>query len=98
MGLNGYRAELLSIRHDPRDAGDEATVHHPDGLLVVEDGLIVAAGAFEVTAPRFPGLAVQHFPGRIIIPGFVDTHIHYPQIDHIASYGHQLLDWLEQHI
>ncbi|CAN7363427.1 guanine deaminase [Phenylobacterium sp. LjRoot225] len=96
--MNGYRAELLSLPHDPREAGDAARIHHPDGLLVVEDGLIVAAGPFEAVAPRFPGLAVQHFPGKLIVPGFVDTHTHYPQIDRIASYGHQLLDWLEQHI
>jgi guanine deaminase len=98
MALTGYRAELLSIPRDPRDAGDAARVHHPDGLLVVEDGLIAAAGPFELTAPRFPGLPVQSFPGKLIVPGFVDTHTHYPQVDRIASYGHQLLDWLEEHI
>lgn len=97
MQLTGYRAELLSIPHDPRDAGAGAVVHHADGLLVVEDGLIVAAGPFADTAPRYPGLAVEHLPGRLITPGFVDTHIHFPQTDMIASYGLQLLDWLEQH-
>lgn len=98
MPLSGYRAELLSVARDPRDAGAAARVHHPDGLLVVEDGVIVAAGPCEAVAPRFPGLAVQAFPGKLIVPGFVDTHIHYPQVDRIAAYGHQLLDWLEQHI
>jgi guanine deaminase len=98
MTAAGYRAEILSVARDPRDAGDQAIVHHPDGLLVVEDGMIVATGAFAAAAPRFPGLAVQAFPGKLIVPGFVDTHTHYPQIDQIAAYGHQLLDWLEQHI
>ena len=97
-GLNGYRAELLSVPHDPRQAAGEAVVHHADGLLVVENGVIVAVGALADVAPRFPGLAVQHFPGKIIVPGFVDTHIHYPQVDRIASYGRQLLDWLDHHI
>jgi len=78
MPLSGYRAELLSVARDPRDAGAAARVHHPDGLLVVEDGVIVAAGPCEAVAPRFPGLAVQAFPGKLIVPGFVDTHIHYP--------------------
>jgi guanine deaminase len=98
MALTGHRAELLSVPCDPRHAGAEAVVHHPDGLLVVEDGVIVAMGDHAAVAPRFPGLAVQHHPGKLLIPGFVDAHVHYPQTDSIAAYGHQLLDWLEQHI
>ena len=98
MTLAGYRAELLSVPRDPRDAGKEAAIHHPDGLLVVEDGLIVAAGDHAATAPRFPGLTIHDHRGRLIVPGFVDTHVHYPQTDRIAAYGHQLLDWLERHI
>jgi guanine deaminase len=98
MALAGHRAELLSVPRDPRAAGQEAVVHHPDGLLVVEDGIIVAAGDFATTAPRFPGLAVRTYDGKLITPGFVDTHIHYPQTDRIASFGHQLLDWLDRHI
>jgi guanine deaminase len=98
MPLTGYRAELLSVPRDPRTAGAEAVVHHADGLLVVEDGTIAAAGDFAETAARFPGLAVRHYPGKLVTPGFVDTHVHFAQTDSIASYGLQLLDWLEQHI
>jgi guanine deaminase len=98
MTLTGHRAELLSVPHDPRTAGHEAVVHHADGLLVVEDGIILAAGDFAETAPRFPGLALREYPGKLITPGFVDTHIHYPQTDCIAAFGHQLLDWLDRHI
>lgn len=83
---------------DPRLAGDEAVAHYADGLLVVEDGLIVAVGHFADIAPRFPGLDITAFPGKLITPGFVDTHVHYPQTDRIASHGLQLLDWLDQHI
>jgi guanine deaminase len=98
MTLAGYRSELLSVPRDPRDAGAEAVVHHADGLLVVEDGIIVAAGDYAETAPGFPGLAVEEFPGKLITPGFVDTHVHYPQTDRIAAFGLQLLDWLDRHI
>jgi guanine deaminase len=98
MTLAGYRAELLSVPRDPRLAGPDAVVHHADGLLVVEDGVIVAVGDHADLAPRFPGLAVTAWPGKLITPGFVDTHIHYPQTDRIASFGLQLLDWLDQHI
>lgn len=98
MTPTGHRAELLSVPQDPRTAGHEAVVHHADGLLVVEDGIILAAGDFAETAPRFPGLALREYPGKLITPGFVDTHIHYPQTDCIAAFGHQLLDWLDRHI
>ncbi|MFT3965680.1 MAG: guanine deaminase [Sphingobium sp.] len=100
MAPTGYRAELLSVSRDPGKTGTaaEGIMHHPDGLLVVEGGMIAAAGDYDSIAPRFPGIAVEHHPGKLIIPGFVDTHIHYPQTDRIASHGLQLLDWLEKHI
>lgn len=97
-GPTGYRAELLHVPRDPIQAGAEAVVHHPDGLLVVEDGIIIASGAHADVAPRFPGLPTRHYPAKLLVPGFVDTHVHYPQTDRIASHGHQLLQWLEQHI
>ena len=96
--IKGYRAELLSVASDPRACGDAAIDHYADGLLVVEEGVIVAVGDFEALAPRWRGLATEHFPGKLIIPGFVDTHVHYAQVDRIAAHGHRLLDWLERHI
>ena len=98
MTRAGYRAELLSVPRDPRVAGADAAVHHLDGLLVVEDGLVVARGDYAALVPRFPGLAITDHRGKLIVPGFVDCHVHYPQVDCIASYGLQLLDWLEQHV
>ena len=96
MTLRLFRAELLSVAADPRDAPD-AIRHEPDGLLVVEDGLVVERGDYTALAPRFAGLPVERLPG-IVVPGFVDAHVHYPQMDRIASHGEQLLDWLERHI
>ena len=98
MSLRGYRAEILAVPDDPASAGAEAIVHHPDGLLVVEQGHVVACGPFAETAQAFPDLATEHFPGQILVPGFVDSHIHYPQTERIASHGEQLLAWLERHI
>jgi len=97
MTLRAYRAELLSVSADPRDAGGDAVRHEPDGLLVVEDGLVVARGTYAQLAPRFAEVAVETLPG-LVVPGFVDAHVHYPQTDRIASHGEQLLDWLEKHI
>jgi guanine deaminase len=93
--IQTYRAELLSVAHDPRDAGPEAVRHEPDGLLVVEDGVVIARGAYAELAPHYP--APEHLTG-LVVPGFVDAHVHYPQTDRIASYGEQLLDWLDKHI
>ncbi|MFO1014965.1 MAG: guanine deaminase [Caulobacteraceae bacterium] len=82
--VRAYRAAILHMLEE-----DEAEFF-PDGLLVVEDGLIVSVGSY-----RDPGdIPLTHLPGRLITPGFVDTHIHFPQVDVIASHGAQLLDWL----
>ncbi|HZV09641.1 MAG TPA: amidohydrolase family protein, partial [Novosphingobium sp.] len=96
--LTAYRAEILSLAEDPQVAGPAAICHHADGLLVVEGGHVVARGDHAALAPRFPGLAVEDWRGHLLVPGFVDTHVHYPQTDRIASHGLQLLDWLSEHI
>lgn len=96
MTLQGFRGEILSLAHDPAEA-PEALRHDADGLLVVDEGRILARGAFAQVSPRFPGLSVTELDG-LIVPGFIDAHVHYPQLDRIASHGEQLLDWLERHI
>ncbi|TPG47178.1 guanine deaminase [Sphingomonas glacialis] len=96
MSVRGFRGELLLVAHDPRDRAD-AIRHEPDGLLIVEDGIVVARGPYADLAPLYPGVAIEPLPG-LIVPGFIDAHIHYPQMDRIASHGAQLLDWLDRHI
>ncbi|MCE9599863.1 MAG: guanine deaminase [Spirochaetia bacterium] len=68
-----------------------------DGLLVAQDGLIVYSGPWD--SSKVPGApeSVMHFPGKLIVPGFIDTHVHYPQAEMIGAYGEQLLDWLNQY-
>jgi guanine deaminase len=95
MTLTAYRAELLSVPEDP--ASGATPLHHDDGLLVIEDGIVIAFGAYQDLASRYPGLAIERLNG-LVVPGFVDAHIHYPQTDRIAAHGTQLLDWLERHI
>jgi guanine deaminase len=96
--LTAHRGEVLSVPADPLHAGAEAVRHHADGLLVIEDGHVVAFGDHAALAPRYPQASVTHWPGKLIVPGFVDAHIHYPQTDRIASHGDQLLQWLDRHI
>lgn len=99
MTRHAYRAALLHTLDDPsRVPAAEAHAYHPDGMLVVEDGHVAAFGAFADLAPTLPeGTPVEHLPGRLITPGFVDAHVHYPQVDVIAAWGSQLLDWLNTH-
>ena len=99
MSRHAYRAALLHMLDDPcRAPAGEAFAFHEDGLLVVEDGHVTAFGAYTDIAPALPaGTPVTAFPGKLITPGFVDAHIHYPQTDVVAAWGSQLLDWLDTH-
>ncbi|MBV9884871.1 MAG: guanine deaminase [Sphingomonadaceae bacterium] len=95
--MKAFRGEILSVPDDPAHAGAEAIRHHEDGLLVVEDGLVLACGPATELADRFGDVPFEKLEG-LIVPGFVDAHVHYPQIERIASHGEQLMQWLERHI
>ena len=96
-----YRSALL------RFADDGQALYDEDGLLAVAPGAdgrerVVAAGSWQalsqgVLAQAGHGAVVKHLPGRMIAPGFVDTHIHYPQTDVIGSPADGLLPWLENY-
>jgi guanine deaminase len=92
MTVQAFRGEILTVLGDPAQGGEIR--HFPDGLLLVEDGMVVSCGPF-AEPPK--GVVVEPLPG-LIVPGFVDAHVHYPQIDCIASHGEQLMQWLERHI
>jgi guanine deaminase len=91
-----YRAALLHCLADPREVGiEQSHEYFEDGLLVVEDGKVARIGhAAELLPTLAAGTEVVEYPDALITPGFIDTHIHYPQTGMIASYGEQLLDWL----
>lgn len=95
--MKAFRGEILSVPDDPATAGSEAIRHFADGLLVVEEGLVLACGPYAGLAGRFAEAEVETLQG-LIVPGFVDAHVHYPQIGSIASHGEQLMQWLERHI
>ena len=91
-----YRAAILRF-----DADGQA-VYEPDGLLAVGPDaagreVVLAVGDHAALAPRFAGMPVEHLPGRILAPGFVDLHVHFPQIDVIGSPASGLLPWLENY-
>ncbi len=87
------RGDLLDFTADPGWAAPDQAPgvrFRPDHWLLVEAGRVVAVQAQDPDAswPR-----VDH-RGRLLLPGFIDTHVHMPQLDVIASYGTALLDWL----
>lgn len=92
--LTGYRGEVVFFTDDPA-RHPKALHHYPDGVLYVCDGYVVAAGDFETLAPNYPRASIVDHRGGMIVPGFVDTHVHYPQTEMIGAYGEQLLAWLE---
>ncbi|KEA61823.1 Guanine deaminase [Marinobacterium lacunae] len=94
--VKAIRSQLLYFVDDPATAGDSAWIYHADGILWIEDGLIRMAGdAAEVLLQLPSGVEIEHFDHHLVIPGFIDTHIHYPQTEMIAAYGERLLEWLE---
>jgi len=91
--------ELLRapLCHTPADAFREegALVCHEDGGLAVRDGRIAACGDFASVRASFPTAPVTDWHGGMILPGFVDTHVHFPQLRILGGLGRTLLDWLE---
>ena len=92
------RGTFFDLLDDPwKYAGKEheAARFIQDGLLVVKDGIIADFGPYAELAPRYADLPVTHLPDRIILPGLIDGHIHFPQVRVLGAYGNQLLDWLQ---
>jgi guanine deaminase len=93
------RGSILHFLRDPGAEADPAAWEHwDDGALKIVEGRIAAVGpAHQILAARAGGDVVHDHSGKLIVPGFVDTHVHYAQVDVIASYGRQLLDWLNDY-
>ena len=91
------RGDLLDFTAEPAwgDVHPAGVRWRPDHWLLAEDGCIV--GAQPGHQPPGDDWTKHEYPGRLILPGFIDTHVHSPQLDVIASYGTELLDWLDTH-
>jgi guanine deaminase len=95
QSVKAYRAAILHSIADPAVVGVEQSYEYfEDGVLVIENGQVANVGPAEQVLATLNGVEVIEYSNALITPGFIDTHIHYPQTGMIASYGEQLLDWL----
>ena len=99
MSTKAIRGDFLHCLADPGPDGDTAAWEClRDGILLVRDGHIEALQpAATLLSQLGPDIGIDDWRGHLIVPGFIDCHVHYPQVDVMASYGTQLLDWLERY-
>lgn len=93
-----YRGSILHFLSDPAIDGPAAYEFFEDGALVVDQGKVAALGDAEpmIRELDHPAKLID-LSGHLIMPGFIDPHIHFPQTEIIASHGRQLLDWLQRY-
>ena len=94
-----FRSSILHCLSDPGEEARAASIEYfEDGLLIVADGEVRELGDAGSLLPQLgDDVKVTDHRGRLIVPGFIDCHVHFPQLDIIASYGEQLLDWLHRY-
>ncbi len=97
--MRALRASVLHCLADPgEESNPEAFEYFEDGLLIIADGHVAEVGPAGALLGKLPADAeVLDYTGKLIVPGFIDCHVHFPQLDIIGSYGAQLLDWLNQY-
>ncbi|SMP30742.1 guanine deaminase [Shimia sagamensis] len=92
------RGRLLDFHAAPADEMDtDAYTYIKDGAILIEAGKIKATGVYQDIAAQAPKAAVKDHRPNLLLPGFIDTHVHFPQVQVIASWGEQLLDWLNNY-
>src|SRR3954453_21791369 len=95
MAETVLRGRVLRFLSEPAGIDDAASyAYDEDGAILVRDGRVVAVGGAAGILAEGPGAAVVDPRPHLLMPGFIDAHIHMPQAQIIASWGAQLLDWL----
>jgi len=89
------RATVMHTPANPFES-DRAFEAYTDGALVFEGNRILLCGAYETVRQDYPDADLLDHKGAYLLPGFVDTHVHFPQLSIIGSMGLPLLEWLKQ--
>src|SRR4249919_520722 len=95
--ITALRGQVLTFTGDPFLVGAQQAVRYEsDGLIVISGGTITGFGPYESmrTALAAGTPVTRYGTDSLILPGFVDAHVHYPQTQMIGAYGKQLIDWL----
>jgi len=94
-----HRGRVLHFIANPAtlESPEDAYQYFSDGLLIIADGKIAAVGNYQDLKHMVTPEQLTEHGNRLILPGFIDTHIHFPQMEMIAAYGKQLLDWLNSY-
>ena len=97
MAMSATELLRAPLFHTPTNPFHDARglVCHEDGALLLRDGVIAASGDFATVRAAHPQVAVTDWRGGFVLPGFVDTHVHFPQLRILGGLGRTLLDWLE---
>ncbi len=97
--MQALRGAILHCLGDPgEDSNPAAWEYVEDGLLLIADSHVEGLGEAEAMLAALPAdTPVTDYRGKLIVPGFIDCHVHFPQLDIIGSFGAQLLDWLNQY-
>ena len=92
------RGRTLSFGDDPRLVGpDRALQSHDDGAVVVgQRGRILWHGPFAALPQEHAGAPCERYDDAVILPGFIDAHVHFPQHRMLAAPAHDLLEWLDR--
>ncbi len=87
----------MQCLRDPGLSGDASAIEFlQDAIAVVRNGKIDRVAAADSILAELQDVPIHDYRGMLLLPGFIDTHVHFPQVDVIASYGSQLLEWLEK--
>jgi len=92
--IRGRFLDIQKIVSQASEIADQVR-YIEDGILITEQGKIRWFGTWEDAQAQLPTqIEIQHYPEQLIIPGMIDTHIHFPQTEMVGAYGEQLLSWL----
>lgn len=94
------RGPYVTYRDNPFVVGAQAFVHEPDGLILISDAVVRACGSYAATKHliEHDTRVVTYGPDQLVLAGFLDTHVHFPQIQMVGTPGRNLLDWLDRSV